>query len=648
MKIIIQYIKFKQVLIISCMVILFCNTFAQLPIVNGWTQFTPSNDSRIIYVSSNGNNATAQIYSVTSPEIGANPFLPTGNIQAFQTINAALTQVRDNYPDWILFKNGDTFTNQNFGIITFSGRNYNEPILIGAYGSHLSRPRILTGNQNALSIGYYAGNNVCNYIAICGISFEPHTRNGTDEPIGLQIFAHFNSILIEDCLFEKFHNHITILDPNGGQLATRKNFKVRRSTLIDAYTTGNSHANAIFIQNVDTILFEENLLDHNGWNTTIAGALPTPFRHNSYFQVGNKNLVFKNNIVSRAAATGGGHRCGGKIIDNLYLSNPQNLQFGTHENTINWPTEFVEGEIAYNVVLDCRIEPFEAGRGIRLQRVKNTKIHHNIVAHFTPLSDYNLGLFLDETENVQVSKNIIYKWGNNINTGPAFSTGIGAGAGLIGNNYIDSNDVQMKNTQGYCMNINANQNNIDFSYNRYYNVNNANDWFQPSGNFSSWLNTSNELGALSINIPYIDPERNISSYLTYIGLNGSLNDFINYRKNMSKSNWNNEISANACNNYIRQGFNMNPLGSTNQIYSDDFSLSIYPNPNKYGYYYCELLNNLQNKTSYSIYDINGKKLHFGFFENNKALIKLNNEMQGIYILKIQNKEMNKTFKLIKD
>ena len=50
---------------ISIMSILFISQFvlAQLPVVNGWTVFTPSSDSRIIYVSSTGDDATAQIYS---------------------------------------------------------------------------------------------------------------------------------------------------------------------------------------------------------------------------------------------------------------------------------------------------------------------------------------------------------------------------------------------------------------------------------------------------------------------------------------------------------------------------------------------------------------------------------------------------------
>lgn len=74
----------------------------------------------------------------------------------------------------------------------------------------------------------------------------------------------------------------------------------------------------VFIDNVDSILFEDNVIDHNGWSETIAGATTNGFRHNTYFQVGNRNLIFRNNIVSRAAATGGSFRCGGIIHNNLF------------------------------------------------------------------------------------------------------------------------------------------------------------------------------------------------------------------------------------------------------------------------------------------------------------------------------------------
>lgn len=97
--------------------------FSQLPIVNGWTQFTASSDTRIIYVSdTDGDDATAEFYTSTSPEVGTDPFLPSGTVKAYKTISAAKNGLRNGFPDWILLKKGDVFTNQAFGMLTINAK----------------------------------------------------------------------------------------------------------------------------------------------------------------------------------------------------------------------------------------------------------------------------------------------------------------------------------------------------------------------------------------------------------------------------------------------------------------------------------------------------------------------------------------------
>ncbi|MBP6186106.1 MAG: T9SS type A sorting domain-containing protein [Saprospiraceae bacterium] len=552
---------------------------AQPPLVNGWTPFLPSADTRIIYVSdSDGDDFTAHFYMPDDVAVGSDPFLPTGSIQAFKTIAAGMTQLRNGFPDWILLKKGDVFQNQHFGIINLSGRNSDEPVVFSSYGTSDQRPQIHTAGQPAISIGYYFDNNVCNDLAFCGLHLDPSPRPTDADPSAIQVFADFNNLLFEDIYVSYFFTAVVVLDPAGGGTASRSNLTIRRSAFCDSYTTGTAHTGGVFINNVDSILFEENLVDRNGWSDAIPGATANGFRHNTYFQVGNKNLTFRDNISSRASATGGGHRCGGIITGNLYLSNPQNLQFGTHETTINWPSEFVTGEVAYNVVLDSRVEPFDPGRGIRVQRAKNVQVHHNIVAHFTSMGTYNLGMFLDEAEDVEFNANIIYKWGNNMPTGPAYSSGIALGSGLTGMNVMANNAIQMENEKGYCFNTNAPFANVSFSENKYYNVNPQNNWFQPGGNFTAWSNMSGETGGQVLDVPYSDPERNISSYLATLGIVGDLDELISLRKAMNKSNWSDNFTAQVINNYIREGFDLDgPSAITLQTDTNN-RVNCFPNP----------------------------------------------------------------------
>lgn len=533
---------------------------AQIPVVNGWSQFTPSSDSRLIYVSDiSGNDATAQTYLPSSPAIGADPFNPSGNILAYKTIAAAKTQLRAGYPDWILFKRGETWVNQRIGVVSLNGRSATEPMLIAAYGACGTRPQIQTGNLDFI---HFFGASASN-VAIIGIHAYPHTRSGTDDPIALHLVnAPFSNFLVEDCFFERFHGHFLIQDNNSANayLATRTNFKARRNILVDAYTTSAAHAGGMFIRNVNGILFEENLIDHNGWSATISGATPTQYRHNVYFQVSCQNLVFTKNIVSRAGATGGSFRCGGTITDNLFLANPQSIQFGTEEAVdgggggINFPSEFRTGEVANNVILDARAETFDNGKGISVLKIKNANIHNNIIAHFTPVTNYNIGVFMNYDENVTVENNVIYKWGNNLSAGWNFANGIRIGAGLIGTNYLNNNEIQMTNTLGTCITKHGAVANISLSNNKYHSAMSSNNWFEPSGSFANWVAATGETGSQVQAIAYTDPNRNIGSYMTSIGTSGNLADFINAAKTQSRCSWNTDYTANQVNNYIRIGF----------------------------------------------------------------------------------------------
>ena len=142
---------------------------------------------------------------------------------------------------------------------------------------------------------------------------------------------------------------------------------------------------------IDSILFEDNLIDHNGWSTIVSGAPANGYSHNTYFQTSCKNIVFRNNIVSRASAVGGGIRAGGQVYNNLFLNNPKNLFIGSPDQAqINWPTEGASATVSHNVILDSRPEPGfnDFGNGLVVERVRNANIHHNIIAHFTATRTY--------------------------------------------------------------------------------------------------------------------------------------------------------------------------------------------------------------------------------------------------------------------
>src|SRR5882724_12812376 len=73
---------------------------------NGWTTFTPSADKRIIYVSSSTGSDSNNGLSPNA---------------AVATIAKGLSRIRNRSADWLLLKAGDTWLNQQFGFLPFSG-----------------------------------------------------------------------------------------------------------------------------------------------------------------------------------------------------------------------------------------------------------------------------------------------------------------------------------------------------------------------------------------------------------------------------------------------------------------------------------------------------------------------------------------------
>lgn len=105
----------------------------------GWTIFTPSADSRIIYVSQeNGDDAAAEVYSPDDAAIGTDPFAPSGDVLSYATISEAFQQARDGFPDWVLFKRGEVWTGVSFA--PKNGRTDGEPSLVAAYGTDGAAP----------------------------------------------------------------------------------------------------------------------------------------------------------------------------------------------------------------------------------------------------------------------------------------------------------------------------------------------------------------------------------------------------------------------------------------------------------------------------------------------------------------------------
>ena len=155
-------------------------SIASDPSTTGMDGVCTSADSRIMYVSTTGNNSTGQVYSKPSVEVGGDSFKPAGAIRPFATYAAVFANVRNGYPDWILFKRGETFY-QAIESNVRSGRSNAEPFLIGAYGSSDLSTLLKIGIKTGISITKANCNHgTLKYIVVFDLRFCSHTRNPTD------------------------------------------------------------------------------------------------------------------------------------------------------------------------------------------------------------------------------------------------------------------------------------------------------------------------------------------------------------------------------------------------------------------------------------------------------------------------------------
>ncbi len=297
--------------------------------------YAPSSDSRLIYVSTSGNDGAGAPTNIATQE---NAFDPQGTIHPYSTISAAVTQLRSGYPDWLLLKRGDTWT-ENLSSSIRSGQSALEPMVTACYGTTGERPVLECGRSDGVR---FTGTSA--YHVIYGIDFYAHTRDPShssyiENPAGgygIRWLGGGNSLVIDDCRVRFFVVNVSFEPYGGGNIS---DIVIKKSIITDSYKSPTAgHSQGLFMANVNGVLIENNVFDHNGWNELIESAKETQFNHNLYFHEINdhgNNIIFRRNISTRAAATGCHGRPGGTYHDNFFSENSIGLGLGFWNTPLN-------------------------------------------------------------------------------------------------------------------------------------------------------------------------------------------------------------------------------------------------------------------------------------------------------------------------
>jgi len=517
-------------------------------IENGWSVIEPVVDSVIYFVSS-------------SEGSDDNDGLSSG--KAFLTYAKAYQTARADHPDWILLKRGDIFEED---IQIHSGRSAGEPFVISSYGDSSIRPLILTGSNDGLNFnGDFA------FISVIGLDFYAHTRNPDDPDYvdgtggsGFRLWresgSRGNDILIENCVFRYF-----VLSSVQGQTAP-ENISIRRNIMEYNYAT-NSHSQGVFSRGAINFVFEENIMDHNGWliqsfDEGQTGGQATKFNHNTYFNsiVG---LRYKNNAIMRGSSMGSKFTAQDEASDllienNLYLDNE--IAIGMGQN-YDHNYRFKRISILDNLVTNMgqsRPTNRVLGWGMQIDGLDDSSISDNYFINSPSIQVVNtfaLEIF-PELREINFDNNIIH--------------GISAGnsRGLL-RLYGDASqeNVRFQNNQItsplFARNLietdESSLQNFQFTANTYFSSRDNNSWFELGNldvSYESWIAETSEINASNQMPNYCDTQRNIETYQTSIGETPTQKSFIENIKKQGKFHWDPRYEIPTVNQWIKDGYSV--------------------------------------------------------------------------------------------
>jgi hypothetical protein len=538
---------------------------------NGWSILKPSSDSRLIYVSSSGNDRTARTYSPSSTEIGRDPFNPSGAVRPYASIDAALAQARANYPDYILLKRGDTWAN-NTAIRLKAGRSATERLVLGYYGDATARPIVL---HNGVNFSW------ASYSAIIGIRFyAPRRDPGSKDFVGFAnvgaergfegVLGYGGSItggiLIEDCWFDWFSGNA--LQSPKADSEPLHDIILRRNIITNSYST-QGHTQGLYTVRV-SLWLEENIFDHNGWYKQGASNVKTEgtatmFNHNTYF-TDTHETVFRNNLFLRASSAANKFTSNTKsgkneikawdllVDNNLYIEGEIGISIGGNDDQNNGP-RWRNIHVTNNVMQHIgRTQPTlrTLGWGLDVQDWDSGKVSGNIFANWgdgTKLRNNYAINVVGDTTNVSVTNNIVYNVSSTRPLVQFLDGSTQSGTEFSGNDVWtnDSGPLMAYSLAGGAR----------FGNNYFQSAANKSQWFIVNGATASLDNyraAARDTTSVAGKRRYVAPERTIETYLTSIGRARDMDSFVAELRTQSKFHWVPALGANAINSYFRAGF----------------------------------------------------------------------------------------------
>lgn len=319
--------------------------------------------------------------------------------------------------DQLLLKRGDAWRE------SLGGWNWSSTT-ISAYGVG-NRPQVLT-TQNGIQFGRGVAN-----VTVRGVSLVAPAPTSSQGAIlnGTQ-----SNITFENVEIDGFRNNVTAQ----GFYGPIYNLTIRDSLITDSRPVGG-HSAGLYADGVRGITLERNVFDGNGGQGS-------PFNHGAYVTALSTNLVARDNVFSNSSSHGMQARGGGVITGNAFLNNSIGLSVGL----VNGGGTHVDGGVTATVtgnVFSGSGSLRDRGVGVELGNVKSGVVSDNLFLNGSAASP-NAAIVLAwgnakgrqvGINNLQVTNNVVYKWGRGIQVAYGFG---GSGAQAMRNLLVANNDFQ--------------------------------------------------------------------------------------------------------------------------------------------------------------------------------------------------------------
>lgn len=514
------------------------------PEVEGWTAFAPSVDTVTIFVSS------------STGDDGYDGLTPA---TAKRTIAAGVDLLQHGSPDWLLLKRGDVWQ-EGLGQWKKSGRSASEPMVVWTYGDAPDRPLLLTSSHAAIWTNGGGGSPATiDNLAVVGLHFRPQAYTGGGDCPGAQLLQPSSHFWIEDCKFEGYSTNL-VFQGNGGR---HTDFRLRRSVIVDAHndhSTGE-HSQGLYAYGVDGLLIEENVFDHNGWSESVPGAYADIYSHNLYIDNGNTGVEVRGNLIANASSHGLQLRCGGTVVDNLFVRNSIALLMGGGNNP---EPGGVRAEVLKNVILDGKNidDANPRGWGIVLSNISSGSVAYNLVAN-NWLGTQPAGMILDGdalgdngpsagVHATEIRSNVFYRWGGGVLVEGDLSQ--------ITDLVFARNDLQNYVVPAplFAQTLAGTATAIQSYENRFFNKAVPTDaWTEIQSiphSMDYWKTQVGDTTSVIEEVSYPDPERSLADYNVVLGGTYGLDAFLAEARLQSFTNWRSAYTAAGASRYIRAGF----------------------------------------------------------------------------------------------